>query len=278
MLLLILLRTAASAATLAGGGVGGLFVPLVVEGALVGRLISGLIGDPSSTLFPVLGIAAFLGAGYRVPLAGIMFVAETTGQPFFVVPGLIAAVTADVLAGRSSVTTYQKVDRATDLVALPSRAISDIVKPLGPTIPGAALLAEIPTGPDYHDLVVTDSTDDRRVLGVARRNEIDALDSATAMTTTAATLADSSVPRVESHWSMADAAEAMTVARVNVLAVVDDSDNYVGSIALTDVLRTVGLLSPGSHGSSLAVEPSPGRARVLGHTRRTNIRRPPSPD
>ena len=125
VLLLILLRTAASAATLAGGGVGGLFVPLVVEGALVGRLISGLVGDPSSTLFPVLGIAAFLGAGYRVPLAGIMFVAETTGQPFFVVPGLIAAVTADVLAGRSSVTTYQQVDRGAVVPGPASRPIAD---------------------------------------------------------------------------------------------------------------------------------------------------------
>ena len=52
-------------------------------------------------------VAAFLGAGYRVPLAAVMFVAETTGRPGFVVPGLIAAVVAEITMARSSVTTYQ---------------------------------------------------------------------------------------------------------------------------------------------------------------------------
>jgi CIC family chloride channel protein len=105
---LALLRAAASSTTLAGGGVGGLFIPLVVEGSIVGRLLGGIFGVTSNTLFPVLGVAAFLGAGYRVPLAGIMFVAETTGQPGFVVPGLLAAVTAYLIMGNSSVTDYQQ--------------------------------------------------------------------------------------------------------------------------------------------------------------------------
>jgi len=55
----------------------------------------------------VIGIAAFLGAGYRVPLAAIVFVAETTGRPGFVVPGLIAAVVAELVMSRMSVTEYQ---------------------------------------------------------------------------------------------------------------------------------------------------------------------------
>jgi H+/Cl- antiporter ClcA len=37
----------------------------------------------------------------------VMFVAETTGRPSFVVPGLIAAVSAELLMGRASVTEYQ---------------------------------------------------------------------------------------------------------------------------------------------------------------------------
>ena len=55
----------------------------------------------------MIGIAAFLGAGYRVPLAAIVFVAETTGRPGFVVPGLIAAVVAELMMSRMSVTEYQ---------------------------------------------------------------------------------------------------------------------------------------------------------------------------
>ena len=67
-----------------------------------GRIIGGR-GQPDtiSTLFIVIGIAAFLGAGYRVPLAAVMFVAETTGRPSFVVPGLLAAVAAELMMGNS---------------------------------------------------------------------------------------------------------------------------------------------------------------------------------
>ena len=61
--LLLALRTAATSATVGGGGAGGLFIPLVVGGALVGRLCGGGLAEPTQTLFPVIGVAAFLGAG-----------------------------------------------------------------------------------------------------------------------------------------------------------------------------------------------------------------------
>ena len=59
----------------------------------VGDIVNPL--DP--TLYVLLGIAAFLGAGYRVPLAAVMFVAEATGQPGFIVPALFAAVAAELV-------------------------------------------------------------------------------------------------------------------------------------------------------------------------------------
>ncbi len=103
----LLLRCIATSATVAGSGVGGLFIPLVVAGALAGRLVGGTVNALDTTLFTVVGAAAFLGAGYRVPLAAVMFVAEATGRPGFIVPGLIAAVVAEIIMGKSSVTSYQ---------------------------------------------------------------------------------------------------------------------------------------------------------------------------
>jgi CIC family chloride channel protein len=107
---ILVLRCAATSATVAGGGVGGLFIPLVVAGALTGRLVGGGIHALDTSLFTVIGVAAFLGAGYRVPLAAITFVAEATGRPGFVVPGLLAAVVAELIMSRSSVTTYQRAE------------------------------------------------------------------------------------------------------------------------------------------------------------------------
>jgi len=106
LLAVLVLRCFATGASVAAGGVGGLFVPLVVAGALLGRAFGGAVGSTDS-LFLVIGIAAFLGAGYRVPLAAIVFVAETTGRPGFVVPGLIATVVAELMMSRMSVTEYQ---------------------------------------------------------------------------------------------------------------------------------------------------------------------------
>ncbi len=105
---ILVLRCLATSATVAGGGVGGLFIPLVVAGALAGRIVGGTVNALDTTLFTVVGAAAFLGAGYRVPLAAVMFVAEATGRPGFIVPGLIAAVVAELIMGNASVTAFQQ--------------------------------------------------------------------------------------------------------------------------------------------------------------------------
>ncbi len=106
LLALFALRSLATTSTVAGGGAGGLFVPLVVGGALVGQAFQTVVGGATG-LFPIVGVGAFLGAGYRVPLAAVMFIAEATGRPGFVVPGLIAAVIGELVMGRSSVTEFQ---------------------------------------------------------------------------------------------------------------------------------------------------------------------------
>jgi CIC family chloride channel protein len=108
VLLVLVLRCLATTTSLGAGGVGGLFIPLVVAGALLGRALGGAFSALDTELFTVIGIAAVLGAGYRVPLAAVMFVAETTGQPGFVVPGILAAVVAELLMGNTSVTRYQR--------------------------------------------------------------------------------------------------------------------------------------------------------------------------
>jgi CIC family chloride channel protein len=110
--LLLVLRALAVGAATGGRGVGGLFIPLVVEGALLGRLFGSALGQSGGSLFPIIGAAAFLGAGYRVPLAAVMFVAETTGRPEFVVPGVIAAVAAQLVMGNTSVDDHQQAERA----------------------------------------------------------------------------------------------------------------------------------------------------------------------
>ncbi|MEY2974604.1 MAG: hypothetical protein RIR49_1024 [Actinomycetota bacterium] len=108
LLAVFLIRSLASAATVMAGGVGGVFIPLVTGGAIVGRAVGEVVHPERFTLYTLIGIAAFLGAGYRVPLAAVMFVAETTGRPNFIVPALFAAVAAELVMGDQSITPYQR--------------------------------------------------------------------------------------------------------------------------------------------------------------------------
>ncbi|MEZ5237972.1 MAG: chloride channel protein [Microthrixaceae bacterium] len=91
------LRLAATTASVAGGA-GGLFIPLVVAGALPGPP-GGVVGSAEESLYAVVGIAAFLSAGYRVLLSAIMFVAAPLAG-LVCGAGVIAAVAAEPLRGQ----------------------------------------------------------------------------------------------------------------------------------------------------------------------------------
>ncbi len=104
---LIIMKMASTALTARGGGAGGMFFPLVFLGAGVGALFGEFIPTGDVPIYPVIGIAAMVGAGYRSPLAAVAFIAETTGSPGFVIPGLIAAAAAQFAMGTKSISAAQ---------------------------------------------------------------------------------------------------------------------------------------------------------------------------
>jgi chloride channel protein, CIC family len=92
---LLALRLLATAATIAGGGIGGLIVPLLSVGAGVGLAFGGLLdGDPSIVAAGIVGAGACLAVGYQSPLTGIAFIAGVLGP----VTGLAVGIPAVLLA------------------------------------------------------------------------------------------------------------------------------------------------------------------------------------
>lgn len=126
ILALLGLRLVATSTSLAGGGVGGLFIPLVVIGLMLGRLIELGAGNVPGGLFPAIGLAAVLGAGYRTPLAAVMFVAETTGRAEFVIPALLATAVSQAVMGDTSVAPDQLDERKGRLEQRLSRPAIDV--------------------------------------------------------------------------------------------------------------------------------------------------------
>jgi CIC family chloride channel protein len=235
---LLLIRAAAAVATLAGGGVGGLFIPLVVEGALVGRAVGGLFGASGGSLFPVIGIAAFLGAGYRTPLAAVMFVAETTGRPGFVVPGLLAAVVAQLLMGRSTVSPYQQMARAGHLERRFDLPITTLVRTDVLTAPPDTTLTEIMwthlLGARQRVVPIVDGS---AFVGVVRIEDLRAVPQQEWDATTVADVMQTDVPVAALSWRVRDAVAAMETADVDRLAVVDGSGCFVGMVSTGQLLK-----------------------------------------
>ncbi|MDY6287904.1 MAG: chloride channel protein [Bacteroidales bacterium] len=96
LLMLILLKPVATAATIGSGGVGGTFGPSLIMGGLSGYFIAALgnqIGlSPQSTAnFALVGMAAVMTGVMHAPFMGVFLIAEITGGYALMVPLLITA-------------------------------------------------------------------------------------------------------------------------------------------------------------------------------------------
>ncbi len=108
LLVLLVLKMLATTFTLGSGGVGGIFIPLVVMGSLIGSFFAVLLHEDVA-IFVSVGLAAFMAAGYKTPLAAVTFVGDTTGSVSYLIPAMIGAAVAYVVSGSSSVSAHQKL-------------------------------------------------------------------------------------------------------------------------------------------------------------------------
>ncbi|HET6948813.1 MAG TPA: chloride channel protein [Acidimicrobiales bacterium] len=238
VLAILVLRVGAVMATFGGGGVGGLFIPLVVTGALTGRVASDALGMSDADLLMVVGMAAFLGAGYRTPLAALMFVAETTGRPGFVVPALVATAASQLVVGESSVSVHQRAGRLGHLERRFELPISSVISTDVRTVPPDATIEEFLSvhlvGQRRRSVPVVD--DANRYLGLAVLDEVVAIRREAWASTDIRTIARMSAPG-RTTWLVRDAVQAMERADSDVLAVVDSDDRFVGVVTTDEVLR-----------------------------------------
>ena len=236
--LLLALRTAATSATVGGGGAGGLFVPLVVGGALVGRLCGGGLAEPTQTLFPVIGVAAFLGAGYRTPLAAVMFVAESTGRPGFIVPGLIATVVSQLMMGSSSVSAYQSSDRAGHLERRFALPLTTAIQGDVLTTPPATTLDHLV---DDHLLMSRRTTvpvvDGATYLGLVTLDDLGAVPHDQWTRTSVGDIVRDDAPRARPEWQIGRAVRTMDAEGLDLLPVVGPDDAFIGIVTTGDLVR-----------------------------------------
>lgn len=109
IVILLVVRFVYSVYSFGTGAPGGIFLPLLVLGALAGgaftSLVSPLVGLPvgNEAFYVVLGMAGLFSAIVRAPLTGIILISEMTGTLSSLLPlslvALVSFLTAEALGG-----------------------------------------------------------------------------------------------------------------------------------------------------------------------------------
>ena len=123
------LKLLASLFTLGAGGVSALFVPLFLTGGALGTAFAQtIVHSPDTGLYAAVGMAAFISAGYKTPLAAAVFVAEATGAHAFIIPALIGAAVAYAISGDASASGDQRLHEGVKLQELTETPVSAVMQ------------------------------------------------------------------------------------------------------------------------------------------------------
>lgn len=241
IILLFLFRAVATLTTVGAGGVGGLFIPLAVQGVILGSIVGDALRvldwASDDAIWPILGLAAFLAAGYRTPIAAVMFVAESSGGTA-VVPALIAAAVSQLVAGSASVSSAQRVERLGHLeerFALPltSALTTDVL-----TVPSDATVSEFVW---VHALGrrqrVVPVVDGATYMGMCSIDDVSGIDRERWEEHAISEIMIDDTPTARPSWTLRDAVAAMDIAGTDQLAVTDQAKNFIGVVYESEIVK-----------------------------------------
>jgi CIC family chloride channel protein len=122
-------KLAATIFTLGVGGVSAMFVPLFLSGGSFGLAFSQSIAHSATPeLYAAVGMACFIAAGYKTPLAAVVFVAEATGGHAFIIPALVGSAVAYAVSGDASASGDQRLHEAVRVAELQDLPVSQIMQ------------------------------------------------------------------------------------------------------------------------------------------------------
>lgn len=123
------LKLAATLFSLASGGVSAMFVPLFLTGGSFGAAFAqSIVHTNAVELYAATGMASFIAAGYKTPLAAVVFVAEATGGHAFIVPALIGAAVAYAISGEASASGDQRLHEGVRIQELKDISVAEVMQ------------------------------------------------------------------------------------------------------------------------------------------------------
>lgn len=239
-LFLLAAKLLATAFTFGMGGVGGLFVPSATIGAALGAACDVAFKPSQPGLLTLVGIAAFTGASYNSLLFAAVFVAEATGSPALVVPGLIASSVAFLISSGISNSQSQRKHRPTDEAGLEKLPCRDwMTTRIVIAKPEETLESFLKRSLAEHSFRALPVIDGSGVfLGMAARDSLRNFPKETYAQATVSRIADRLGRTVCPTQSMADVEHELATGPYDYVPVVDPlTDRLLGILSATDVLR-----------------------------------------
>lgn len=254
LLVLLVMKLAATAATVGSGAVGGVFTPTLLVGAVIGALVGNAVhglapahtGGPHA--YALVGAGAFLSATTHAPLMAILIMFDMTLAHEIVLPLMLACVGAHIVAQALRSSSIYAVPRKLRHEEAPARpplsslTVAGLLRPDPPRISDAAPFAEILdafVGRRHNNLYVVDAQG--RFLGVIPLHELKPMlnDPELHGLTIAHDFLREEFPQVRPETTLDHALQIFSAHPIERLPVVDASGKLVGSISKTDLMLTL---------------------------------------
>ena len=251
--LLLLGKMVATSLTIAIGGSGGVFVPSLFIGAMLGtghgdlaqRILPGLLGAPGA--YGLVGMAAVFAAASRAPMTAVIIIFELTGEYQIILPLMLAVALATAgssLLSADTIYTLKFRRRGIDITAgrgpnvMQILRVGDATRPVPSALPQdpplSAVFARLAQA-EQDALPVVDR--DGRYRGVVTSRQLESVMTNGTHGVSAADLAQQA-PTLTVDQRLEHALNELVRDGVAGLPVVDDdARNVVGWLIHRDVLR-----------------------------------------
>lgn len=237
-----ILKLLATIFSLGSGGVSAMFVPLFLTGGSFGTAFAELAAHSTNLeLYAAVGMASFIAAGYKTPLAAVVFVAEATGGHAFIIPSLIGSAVAYGVSGDASVSGDQQLHEGTRIAELQNLSVGEFMERrvvcISPTLSlrEFAALAAPP-----HNQTCFPVVEARRVLGIAHVKSLTQVASEKWAETQVADILDRNVKRVPADCDATEALRLLTGEQTPaILLVTADDQSLEGVVTRADILKAL---------------------------------------
>jgi CIC family chloride channel protein len=242
LLLFSLLKLAATTFTLASGGVSAMFVPLFLTGGSLGvAFAQSVVHSPSVELYAAVGMASFIAAGYKTPLAAVVFVAEATGGHAFIIPGLIGAAVAYAVSGDASASGDQRLHEGVRVQELSNITVAQVMQQQVISVQASLSLREFTDllTPHYRHTTFP-VFEDHQLLGTIAVWSVAKVSPNKWETTFVRDVADQRVTKISSDCDVMEALRLLlSEYRQHMLLVTSSAGKLEGIVTKTDILKAL---------------------------------------